>query len=81
MAGKPLVHQLSNQDQIDPFQAGQMVGMLVILTFIEKNDGISGEALDQIKWACANNVQNYLQKPSEDIFLMVNNIVNEIEKI
>lgn len=74
-------HLVSNKDFMDPFNAGQMVGMLVMLTFIEKNNGIPQKALDQIKNAAANNVQDYLQKPTEDIFLMVDNIVKDIETI
>lgn len=71
----------TSKDFMDPFNAGQMVGMLVMLTFIENNNGIPKEALDQIKNAAANNVQGYLDKPTEDIFLMVDNLVKDIEKI
>jgi hypothetical protein len=65
-------------DFSDPFIAGQMVGMLVMLTFIEKNGGIPAEMLDKLKQATANNAQQYLQQPTEDIFLMVNNMVEDI---
>lgn len=65
----------------DPFNAGQMVGMLVMLTFIEQNGGITSEIIDKIKTLAANNVQEYLNKPTEDIYLMVDNLVKEIQII
>lgn len=79
MAGKPL-HQAQTRDFNDPFNAGQMVGMLVMLTFIEQNNGIHADILEQIKQIAANNAQVFLQKPTEDIFLMVDNLVAEIGK-
>lgn len=72
---------ITKADFKDPFNAGQMVGMLVMLTFIEKNRGIPQEVLETIKTVAANNVQTYLDKPTEDIFLMVENLVNDIERI
>lgn len=56
-----------------------MVGMLVMLTFIESNEGIPIEVLEKLKEAAANNVQGYFQKPTEDIFLMINNMVEDIK--
>lgn len=79
MAGK-LQHQ-SHLDFSDPFNAGQMVGMLVMLTFIEKNHGISEETLQQIKQVTANNAQEFLGKPTEDVFLMVEGMVKDIEQL
>lgn len=77
MAGKTL--QRSNpKDFSDPFNAGQMVGMLVALTYIEEHR-MSQEMVDQLKLACADNAQTYLQKPTEDIFLLIDNLVKEIE--
>lgn len=78
MAGKTL-HRSSNNDQSDPFIAGQMIGMLVILTFVEKNQGIPMKVLEQLKQVAANNAQEFLGKPSEDIFLMVDNLVKDIK--
>ena len=77
MGGK-MQHQQSI-DFKDPFNAGQMVGMLVMLTFIENNDGISQEMLDRIKEITAENAQAYLEKPAEDIFLMVDNLAKELQ--
>lgn len=62
----------------DPFNAGQMVGMLVMLTFLEKNKGIPEFVVRQLKTVTADNVQEYFDKPSEDIHLMIDNLVNEI---
>lgn len=70
--------KLSQIDFKDPFNAGQMVGMLVMLTFIEQHNGIPADALEKIKEACANNAQTFLQKPTEDIYLMIDNLVAEI---
>jgi hypothetical protein len=75
------VKQAEPKDFSDPFNAGQMVGMLMMLTFLEKNPTIPRGAVEQLKWACANNVQDFFKKPSEDIFLMVNGLVSEIEHI
>ena len=65
-------------DFSDPFNAGQMVGMLVMLTFIEDHGGITKEVINRIKDLAADNVQEYFDKPTEDIFLMVDNLVKEI---
>lgn len=66
-------------DTKDPFVAGQMIGMLVILTFIENNQGIPVEILDQLKKVAATNAEVYFEKPAEDIHLMVENILKEIK--
>lgn len=76
MGGK---RQLQQHNYSDPFNAGQMVGMLVMLTFIERNNGIPEEMLLQMKSACAMNAETYLQKPIEDIFLMIDKMVGDIE--
>lgn len=77
MAGNPLRPTQPN-DFKDPFNAGQMVGMLVMLTFIEKNKGIPIKVLQELKNVAANNVQQYFDKPTEDIYLMIDNIVKEM---
>ena len=47
MSGKQ--HQgLKTNDFTDPFSAGQMVGMLVMLTFIENHGGIDEETIYKI---------------------------------
>ena len=70
---------MQNKDYKDPFNAGQMVGMLVMVTFIEKNGGITSEAIDQIKQVCAMNIEPFFEKPSEDIFLMIDGMVKELK--
>lgn len=78
MDGKTL-HRSSDEDFSDPFNAGQMVGMLVMLTFMEKNKVISQAMLDELKKVTADNAQTYLQKPTEDIFLLVDKLVKEMQ--
>ena len=78
MDGKKPVPLADSKDFTDPFNAGQMVGMLVMITFLEKQKNIPGDAVDKLKWVCANNASIYLEKPTEDIFLLINNIVKEM---
>lgn len=77
MAGKkqPLPN---SKDFADPFNSGQMVGMLVMLTFLENHPDVPLEKLEQLKWICATNAGTYLEKPAEDVFLLINNIVKEM---
>lgn len=71
--------RLNSKDFNDPFNAGQMIGMLVILTFIEQNNGIPKEMVEDLKQVTANNAQVYLEKPTEDIFLLVDKLVKEMQ--
>lgn len=77
MVGNRL-HQRPIDEFKDPFNAGQMVGMLVMLSIIEKNNGITESSLQEIKSITANNLQVFFNKPTEDIFLMINDIVKRI---
>lgn len=72
-------HQTSTKNFKDPFNAGQMVGMLVILIFLEKNKEVSSDSLDKLKWICANNAATFFDKPTEDVFLEIDNLVKEIQ--
>lgn len=74
-------HLLKSNHFKDPFNAGQMVGMMVVLSFIEKNNGITTEIIDQIRQTCAENVQPFFNKPTEDVHLMIDNIVKEINNL
>jgi hypothetical protein len=65
----------------DPFSIGQLIGMLVILTFIEKNNGIPKDFLEKLKTACAEKSSDFLEQPAEDIFLMVDSLVRDIKDI
>jgi len=80
MDGKPQL-QGSNNDFTDPFNAGQMMGMLVMLNYIEKNKGITQQAIEELQKATSNNLQEYLKMPSEDIHLMVDRLVIEVPKL
>lgn len=68
----------NNKDFSDPFNAGQMVGMLVMVTFLENNKDVPMETIDRLKWICANNASVFLDKPAEDVFLMIDNIVKDM---
>lgn len=68
-------------DGKDPFTAGQMIGMLVMLTFIEENKGIPMDTLQHLKQLAAVSVEEYFEKPSEDIHLMIDKIVKEIKHL
>jgi hypothetical protein len=55
-----------------------MVGMLVMLTFIEQNNGVPKQAMEKIKWTAATNASIYFDKPAEDVFLMIDSIIRDI---
>ena len=76
MDGK--TQQTSTKDFKDPFNAGQMVGMLVMIAFLEEHDRIPVEQIEKLKWVCADNASIFLDKPTEDVFLMINNIVKDM---
>ena len=76
MDGNQLPPQLT-KNLSDPFSAGQLTGMLVILAFIEENKGISEHTLDRLKSVTADSLQEYFDRPSEDIHLMIKNLVKE----
>lgn len=80
MDGK-LPPRASKTDFSDPFNAGQMVGMLVMLTFVETNKGIPIPVLEKLKMVTATNLEAYFDKPVEDIFLMVDRLVDKIEEL
>lgn len=63
----------------DPFQVGQYVGMMVILTFIENNNGINKDFLAQLKAACAEQSAEAMDQPTEDVYLMVDELVKKIK--
>lgn len=78
MAGKSPVPQ-NSRDFTDPFNAGQMVGMLVMITFIEKHKHADAKQIEKLKWVCATNAGVFLEKPAEDVFLVVDNLVKDIK--
>lgn len=77
MGGRSL-RRAQMKDFKDPFNAGQMVGMLVAFTFIEKNGRVPKDFVKDIQWVAAENLQTYFQKPTEDIFLMIDELVKEM---
>lgn len=64
----------------DPFSVGQIVGMMVVLTYIEQNGGIEIELLEKLNQVCAEKSAGYLERPPEDVFLLINELVKDIEK-
>lgn len=70
--------QANQKDFKDPFAAGQMIGMLTILVYLEEKGDIPKKMLDELKWVCAGNAQVFLDKPPEDIILMANKAMEEI---
>jgi len=70
---------VNQKDFNEPFNAGQMIGMLTILVYLEERGNISQEMLDELKWVCAGNAQVFLDKPSEDILLMASKAVKEMK--
>ena len=77
MGGKMPVPQ-NSKDFTDPFNAGQMVGMLVMITFIERHKHVTPEKVEKLKWLCADNASIFLEKPTEDVFLSIDNLVKEM---
>lgn len=63
----------------DPFVTGQFLGMLTILMFIEQNNGINKDFLYKLKQAVADKSADGLDKPTEDIFLIVEEMVKKIK--
>lgn len=61
------------------FTSGQMVGMLVMMTFIENNPDIDPDFMRRLKQATASSVEDYFDKPTEDILLMIDKLVEGIE--
>lgn len=68
-----------DRDFRDPFDAGQMVGILIMLSYIEKNNGIPKDMLEQIKRVSAENLQVYFEKPTEDVHLIIEDLVKDIK--
>lgn len=79
MVGKTQHLPNNSKDFNDPFNAGQMIGMLVMLRFIETHQGIPQEVLDKLRWTCATNAEAYMEKPAEDIHLFIDNLVKEMQ--
>jgi len=72
-------NKMKNKDFTDPFDAGQLVGMLVMLKFIECNNGIEEDTLERLMTTTADTLQGYFERPSEDIHLIIDNLVKEIK--
>lgn len=71
----------SSNDWMHPFNAGQMLGMLTLMVYIEKNKGISQQSIEHLKNTTVRNLEPYLNKPSEDIYLLVDSLVEEVKNL
>ena len=60
------------------YDAGQMLGMLIMLQSIEDNGVPDQGAIDKIKIMCSEHLETYLDKPAEDVLMMVEDAVKEI---
>lgn len=65
----------------NPFNAGQMMGIITVLMFIENSGGISDDTLQRVKQTCADNLSIFLKNPSEDILMMIDNVVKEMSTL
>lgn len=64
-------------DYNNPYSVGQLVGMLFMIELIESNRGIDAELLNRLKMRCADGASEYLNKPAEDVLLMVEQLMGE----
>lgn len=71
--------QIPQKNFKDPFSAGQMIGMLTMLCYIQKRGRIERKELEEIMQRSASSVQEYFNKPTEDIILMVDQMTKEIK--
>lgn len=73
--------QQSKNSPKDDFSAGQLVGMLVLLKFLETHENITQTGLDNLKNITALQLEDFFEIPSEDIHLFIENLVKEINPI
>lgn len=62
------------------YEHGQMMGMLVVIQFIESagETGIDGMIFDKIKKIAVEDLAEYLSKPEEDVHLLVDNQLKDL---
>lgn len=53
--------------------------MTVVLSFIEKNNGMPKEMLNTLKATCVKKSAEGLDKPEEDVYLIIDDLVNKIK--
>lgn len=57
------------------YDHGQMMGMLVVITMVEKISDLEstpyGPTFEKIKRLAAKDLSEYLNKPEEDVYLLV----------
>lgn len=66
----------------DEYGHGQMMGMLVIIQMLEnareEGMGIRQEVFDKIKSIAGKDLAEYLDKPEEDVYLLVDKQLKEM---
>lgn len=64
------------------YAQGQMMGMLVIIQMLEAAEDtkvpIDSKRLQTIKNVAVNSLSEYLQKPGEDVILLVDKVLKSI---
>lgn len=64
------------------YTQGQMMGMLCIIRLLrtthDKGERVSDQVLDRIERISSESLAGYLQKPEEDVILMVDNQLDKI---
>lgn len=65
------------------YEHGQMMGMLVIIQIIENSIdddmGVPASVFDKIKRLAAEDLADYLDKPEEDVYLMVEEELKDLQ--
>lgn len=64
------------------YSMGQMMGMLVIIQMLQNAQEakvfVPNQTLDKIKAISAKSLAEYLQKPEEDVLLLVNEQLSKV---
>lgn len=67
----------------DDYGHGQMMGMLVVIQMFEnaklKDVSIREDVLENIKRLAVSDLSQYLDKPEEDVHLLINQQLKEIK--
>lgn len=64
-----------------PFSAGQCIGLMVLLEFLERNPDTTEEFRYKLKNKAAEGARVYMKIPTEDIHLIVSDLVEEIDQL
>lgn len=59
------------------YAQGQMMGMLCIIRLLKLRGTVPIEVVDSIEHKAAESLSVYLDKPEEDVYLMVDNLLEK----